>query len=436
MTGALGPRLLKLVRGNSVRIALATALATGSSYAVSKVVAVQMGPTGIGLLGAIMGSISLIASLSNLGIPTALPAIQQASLNYEGAAVLLRRSLVVVGLAVPLASLLLLTMGFEKHLSNAGDFLWLSLAGFVAVALLITASLDSMYCGGAAAATTTMKSAVASTSASCLLLLLIPGITILTAIGLGSLASLTLLIHHWSSFLTRARQTRLKDSPTPRSPTHSWRMISRLSLGIWAGSIGANIAWGAFPVVTLIVIGSADSGQLKAALSLSMLVFYVGSSWVINVTYPALSKSVGDIRIAREVTVNARNRVLLLLVPAGIGLQIFSPWILQLLYSDQFSQATLLVGPLVVAAIIRTLTLLNVYSLSAQRTVRAQALTEWCFALSLAIATAIAALFHPSAIWFATGLAIASLVSLCTSEVLMRHHHLPSVLGQRGALRS
>lgn len=422
--------------GSSARIALFVAITVGSSYLVAKVVAVLDGPSGVGFLGAIMGAVSLLITFSALGLPSAIPVLQRGSLNQPESMRTLRRTSVLFLASIPI--LLLISMFLVKQLDKEGavfvqQTFSLFVAGMAAIGTLLVSAVEARYRSPVQAALTSMLSALSSAVVTAVFLLCFHNIDLLSAIAIGSLVSLLVLS-------VRILQLRSVIHGLPNGVSGqeapSYQRIIRFAIPMWLSSLGSNFAWSIFPIFALTLLGSTSAGYLKADLSLSMLLFYLGDAWRTYKTYPELARHFHDSKGFSQVLKSARKQISFGLVPLGVLLQVAAPLLLWILYSSEFIGMALGVGILSLAAIFRVALYTNLSIFAVHHRVRIQVFCEWAFAVALLGALVVVWLTQSGIYTYMSALLVASLITFLITELIAKAYRLPSVIFTNREMRA
>lgn len=419
------PTIRRMLSRPTVRISAATGLTAASAYVVSKATAITHGPVGVGVLGASLGAISLILAIGNLGFPSALPAAVRRDKRRSVAVSVLLWASLVAALLVVAASVAFAVFG-RRFAAFAGigvaDIGWLGIAGFAALLVVILSVLGSVFLGSTYSAVIILASSAASALISSAILLRSPGASIPMALGVGSIGSLVVAAIGSAPFF------QLRNGVGDPDDRFSWIRLVRLALSMWVAALGSGIAFAVYPVLAFAGLGDFDSGLLKAAMSISISVFYVGNAWITSHFYPMLASVSGSDVHTSEVLVAARRRTIRILAPATALVAIAAPALLWVLFTHEFVAAWPAVVVLTVGSFIRVVTALNVAAMTAARGVRGQAATEWVFA-TIFVGVSFVAVVTGAGIWaYLAAFIFAVLAAVITSEMILRRSGLPSFM--------
>jgi len=305
-----------------------------------KVLAVLLGPTGIGLMGLYDNIMRMGATLTGCGISNSGVRQLAASRNEESMLAIIRRALWLGNLILGMAGLLmlwffrepvaLLVFGDTAHATEVG---WLGVGVLLS---LVSASQTALLQGLRRIgdqARVTIISAVLGT---------IVGVSIIWLMGeegviwfVVSLPAISALI---ASIYARKlpRLVYQKDWARIRN---QW--IAMLKLGIPFMAAGLLTLATQLAVRTIIVheLGLEASGHFQAAWSISMT--YIG--FVLGAMgadyFPRLTSEINDHRRAGNLVNEQSEMALLLAGPVLLVMVTLAPWVITLLYSVEFVEA-------------------------------------------------------------------------------------------------
>lgn len=411
---------------NLVSITTSTLMATALAYLLAKIVAVTNGAVGLGLLGGVFGAIAFIGSLGALGLAMALP-VSSARSNDRG---LPRRYFLsatsVLFLVVPLVVLVSAISGLLPRLADypltVFDYCWIGIATLATLEIQLVAAVVAVLAGAREAAWASLFGTGAGALTSAFLIGWMPEIALPQAIGIGGLVSLFACgVLMWRHGLL------WKSESSTRAELQTTAYFG-LSVRMWLASLGSNMAWGIYPILALGSLGAAGAGLLRAALSLSTLVLYVGTSLVTYWVVPRIAPLIKDPLPLAEHFRSIRNRVVLWQIFLAVGISVTSPLLLIILFSQEFVAAASLVAILSISMAFRVFSLVNSSLLVAGQHTKVQALIEWLSAFILVASSLIAYVTQAHAVWYAAAMGISSLVAFGVSELLSRRFNYPSVL--------
>ncbi|MFZ1110082.1 MAG: O-antigen translocase [Rhodomicrobium sp.] len=308
-----------------------------------KIVAVLLGPAGIGLVGLLCNLMQAGASVAAMGLG-AVGVRQVAEAHGNGRhddVAIARRALLwgtlvlaALGAAVvfllrePIARLVLADAG------QAGNVGWLA----VGVALTVASGSQGALLNGMRRigdlAWLQIASALLSSALGVGALLLWGGAG-LTGFVLSAPLATFVLGHYFV-----ARSGAVRAPPTPRRQVVAqWRIM--IPLGA-AFMISGLVTTGGFLVVRSLVrreLGAEELGYFQAAWAIGMtyLAFVLGAMGTDY--YPRLSGCIGDPAAASRLVNEQTEVALLLTAPPLIAVLALSPWIVRLLYTNEFGPA-------------------------------------------------------------------------------------------------
>jgi O-antigen/teichoic acid export membrane protein len=308
-----------------------------------KVVAVLIGPAAVGMIGILQNIMATASTVSALGFGNVgTRQIAEAHGRGEQADVDAARRALFWGTLILAALGGLVFWALRDALANRvlDDVSLAPTVGWLAVGVALTvaagsqrALLTGMRRIGDIARVTVLSS-LASTMLGIPLLIWLGRDGVLWFILLTPLASF--VISH--GFV--ARLPGVKSPPTPlRVLADQWRTLARLGAAFMVAGLAGTV--GQLVVRTLVQndLGAESLGYFQAAWVISMT--YIG--FVLNAMgtdyYPRLTAAIHDHAQANRL-VNEQTEVAILLAgPVVLGMLALVPWVIQLLYSVEFSPA-------------------------------------------------------------------------------------------------
>lgn len=333
--------MISPVRATAV-VGLGSVLSLAASVVVAKVLAILIGPDGVGLLGVMQSLVGIAGMLVGFGVATGLvrglaSAIAQGDVEEVGG---LRQAGSLIVLGTGSVGLILLVLGREWVASTilgdsgrAGDVLFIApavvLSALAGIELAIINGyhrIGALTLGGllgALGASTAMMGFVAVAGED----------GIAPAILAGAAASLVI------SFAVRARiigmSSRLSD---PGRLAAVARSLIRFGGPYTASAIVGTGAQLLVPVIVLNQLGQAEAGHYRAASTIAVgyLAFLLTS--FAQDYYPRIAAAQPEELVA---LIEKRMRlVMALAVPIILATLALAPLAIRLLYSDDFLPAT------------------------------------------------------------------------------------------------
>jgi len=306
-----------------------------------KVLAVLLGPAGVGLMGLYQNIMSMASTLAGCGVGSSGVRQLAASSGEAETLAIVRRALWLSNLLLGLAGMVILWLlrepvaqwvfGDTAHVSEVG---WLGLGVLLSlIAGSQTALLQGLRRIGDLARVK-IASAFFGAAAGILLVYWLRQDGVLWFV-LAAPAISVLVASYYAARL-----------PRPQTP-HDWQAISQqwqamLKLGIpfmTAGLLTLATQLAARSII-LRELGLDASGYFQAAWAISMT--YIG--FVLGAMgadyYPRLTEAINDHPRARKLVNEQTEMALLLVGPALLALITLAPWVIHLLYAASFAPAT------------------------------------------------------------------------------------------------
>jgi antigen flippase len=313
----------------------------------TKVVALLLGPSGMGVVNLVVASTDLarVAFACGLDGATARKVAEASSskdpVQLDHAYRVSARTALLAGLLAGITLALASPLLSSQILGDAGKFWWFC---FGAVSLLFTPLLGVQLAflqglrQSRALATCQIIASLSGAALNVLLVLLFGVIGAVAA--LLPLAFISLAVHH--AFLKRHRPTEL--SLTLPATLEDSRKLLKLGSGfaingIWLAASGwLNLLFiGRFYGIPE---GSHQIGLYGAAATMSNLYIGILISAMATEFYPGLVQAAQD-RSALNRLLNQQTILALTIgVPATMGMVVLAPWILSLMYSQDFLSGT------------------------------------------------------------------------------------------------
>ena len=322
---------------------------TGTASAVSvivgifkvKVLAVLLGPTGVGLMGLYQNILSMGATLAGCGLANSGVRQLAATSGDAETLAIVRRALWLGSVLLGLAGMSILWIVRESvaqwvfgEVANASDVGWLGLGVLLSlIASSQTALLRGLRKIGDLARVTIIGSILGAAI----------GIAIVYLLGQDGVLWFVLTAPALNIIVATYYAARL---PKP-SAEHDWIAIKsqwqamiRLGLPFMAAAFFNLATQLASRSIVLREFGIDSAGYFQTAWSIWMT--YIGFVLGAMVTdyFPRLSAVIGDRQQARTLVNEQSEMGLLLAGPILLAMITFAPWVIQLLYAESFAPAS------------------------------------------------------------------------------------------------
>lgn len=308
----------------------------------TKIVALVLGPTGLGLVGVFHSLMATGSSVAALGIGNVgtRQIAEAESIGDQQSRAVARRSFFWAALLLSLAGALVFwTFRSEiawrvfEDRARAGQVGWLS----IGVALGVASSAQIALLTGLRhignVARVSVFSALFGTAAglACIFLWAEEGLLLYV---IASPVTTFLVGWYFASKLPKAHGS------TPLAQlSKQWRIMARLGFAFMLASLAQHLGHLLVRILVQRKLGLVDLGLFQAAWMISMT--YIGLVLTAMSTdyYPRLAGAIHDHRAANRMVNDQAEVGLLLGGPLLLGMLGFAPWILQILYSSQFVPA-------------------------------------------------------------------------------------------------
>lgn len=308
-----------------------------------KVVAVLLGPAGVGLVGILQNVMTTASTISSLGVGNVgtRQIAEAAGRNEQDSIDAARRALFWGTLILAVfGGLLFWTLRYELAIwviddpSMADTIGWLA----IGVALSIATSAQSAFLTGMRRIGDIARAQITSSLVYTLL-----GTAAIAWLGERGVLLYILVVPLTGFVVTHyfvARLPHIQSPPTPlRTLIGQWQNMIRLGTAFMLAGLAGTL--GQLAVRTLVQreLGAEDLGYFHAAFLISMtyLSFVLGAMGTDY--YPRLTAAIHNHKTANRL-VNEQTEVALLLAsPVLLVMLALAPWIVQLLYSAEFAQA-------------------------------------------------------------------------------------------------
>ena len=332
----------------SYRRILAASSLIGGSTAINilvgivkvKVLALLLGPAGIGLMGIYQNVVSTAATIFGLGLEGSGVRKLASSSGDDQAVSLVQRTLWISNVTLGLIAVALLML-FQQSLSMllfdteqySDSIAWLGVGVFFSlVASSQTAVIQGMR-RVADLARVNIYGAIGGAASGVL------AIFILGDSGLVAFVVTAPVFSAITALFYAKRLTNTATSVNDEDVLREWYGLLKLGVPMMIAALATLVTQLVARSLVLKELGVDAAGYYQAAWAISMT--YIG--FVLTAMgadyFPRLSAAINDHAIARRM-VNEQTEVSLLLVaPLFIGMFIFASWVITLLYSDSFGPA-------------------------------------------------------------------------------------------------
>lgn len=305
-----------------------------------KVLAVLLGPAGIGLMGLLQNVMAVASSVAGCGVHTS--GVRQLAANPEDAntTALVRRSLLSAIALLGVAGLLgvwLLRASISRWVFD--DDIYAREVGWLGFGVLLTliAGAHTAVLQGLRRVDDLAKVSILSAIVGAL-----TGVATVYWLGRDGVVWFVLLAPAANALVAYifARRVPLANAAWDnRAVRGQWRSMLQLGVPLMAAGLVMLLTQLAARAIVLREFGLEASGLFQAAWAISMI--YVGL--VLNALatdyYPRLSSDIGDPARATAIVHEQVEMTLLLAAPALMAMITLAPWVTRLLYSDDFGPA-------------------------------------------------------------------------------------------------
>lgn len=323
-----------------------------------KIIALVLGPVGVGIAGVIDQAAQVVLQLGTLNIPTAalrFLAIARESRGLDGFAWLFRTLRRVLLLATGLAALLAFAIYFvwpDTLGAGMGAYRWAVLLALAAVPA--TAAINLLR---NVLATVDHHQEVAITLLVSSVLLAAGTAAGLALDGLRGAYLAALLVAVWTVWVLQRRLrpslkgARVEDAGSLGAFLRSHTTVVRFSLTLYAVGFTVPLGYAVLRWTVLGQLGEQEAGFLAAAFTIAMGVRATFTAASTQYLLPRTSRDRSPAERAAEVARYIRT-LLLLLVLAGLPLQLYPRELLVTLYSREFVAATDVIGIFILGEIV------------------------------------------------------------------------------------
>lgn len=308
-----------------------------------KVLAVLLGPAGVGLMGILLNLMTTASTISSLGMGNVgTRQIAEAAGRNDQAGIDAARRALFWGTLI-LASVGGIVFWTMRHVlaewvlddtTQADTIGWLA----IGVALTVAANAQSALLTGMRRIGDIARSQIVSAVAFTVL-----GIAAIAWLGEKGLLLYILVVPLTGFVVSHVFVARLPAIQTPRTPLHTlisqWQTLLRLGAAFMLAGLAGTLGQLAVRTIVQRELGADALGHFHAAFAISMtyLGFVLGAMGTDY--YPRLTAAMHNHDTANRL-VNEQTEVALLLAgPVLLAMLALAPWIINLLYSAEFAPA-------------------------------------------------------------------------------------------------
>jgi O-antigen/teichoic acid export membrane protein len=410
------------MKSSTLQVLLATAFSYVSAFAISKLVAITMGPGGIALLGAVLGTASIAASIALLGQQNSIPVwVANHRAESSGSTVALAALATILILPLALVPTVIAGVALLGEYASTGILaIGLGLATAGQAWALLAVSLLSALRGSAAL----LQQAVIAGSVNALVtgggILILDSSWLPVILGVGGLAGSA------AAFLPYLRLRGLRCVSVPRGVLRSY-MTSGLST--LPGVVINAFVIGGLPVLVLTLTTETTAGLFRSAWSLSAVILAVSYSVIRGLYFPAAARLVAQDDDFGSLHRPMASRLVALTALSAVLVTLLAPQLLSVLYSAEFASAAGALSLLTVLTLARVGVYLNQFWLNANGRGTDFSLVEGVFMVFLLLGV-VAGCSVGSAESIAIGGALAGVAAVAASEVLLFSRGLRHPLSQ------
>ena len=306
-----------------------------------KVLAVLLGPAGVGLMGLYQSILGVGCTLAGCGIGNSGVRQLAASAGEEATLAIVRRALWVANLVLGVGGMVILWLLREPvaqwvfgDTAHAGEVGWLGVGVFFTlVAGSQTALLQGLRRIGDLARVNVISAFFAA----------VAGIALVYLLGQAGVLWFVLVAPAISVLVASHYAARLPRPQTPRdwhAINQQWQLMLKLGIPFMVAGLLTSATQLAARAILLRELGLDASGYFQAAWAISMT--YIG--FVLGAMgtdyFPRLTKAISDPARARKLVNEQTEMALLLAGPVLLAMITLAPWVIHLLYAASFAPAT------------------------------------------------------------------------------------------------
>ena len=342
------------LRGSDHSLSLAFGLALVAGFCLAKVVAIKLGPAGVGYQSAITSTAVISAGLAMAGVSSAVPLI--AGSRPEASPRQLRRVVTRILLCTMPLSLLAGAWIAVRQLNQFDPEVLITGMVMASLGWVLTntrLSLLSTFAGSTVTARHIMVAGVASASITAAVVLLGPSSALPLAVGVGALAGPLLAVStvRWS--IDSRDSTDIRESAGDSAVTA--REVLAAGIHPFLGSLSALLALTALPIIVLSISSPETSGLFRAGYSLGTAIPTIAIATITNSFYPRFAVAFETEEESRAISQRSLRSTTSLVLPALIAISVLAPILLRVAFSPEFVVAS---GALVLICVASTVQVL------------------------------------------------------------------------------
>jgi len=309
----------------------------------TKVLAVLLGPAGVGLASLYTGLMGTASTVATMGLgPVGTRQIAEACSKEDARAIMVARRalfwgtifLACAGGLVVWSLRVVLAVHALGNASNSEAVGWLSIGVALSVAGASQAALiQGMRRIGDIARLNVYGSAIST----------VLGIALLWRWGNAGLVAYVLIVPLASFvlghiFVSRLPKARTETVSLPEL-TREWKMLLRLGIAMVGAGLVQQLTQLWIRIDVARVLGSQSLGQYQAAWTISMVYVTFVLTAMASDYYPRLTGVIHDHKAAGRLINEQTEIAMLLSTPVFIAMMAMAPWVMHLLYSSSFFPA-------------------------------------------------------------------------------------------------
>lgn len=306
-----------------------------------KVLAVLLGPAGVGLMGLYQNIMGMASTLAGCGMGSSGVRQLAASAGEAATLAIVRRALWLANLILGLAGMVILWLlrdpvalwifGDTAHVNEVG---WLGLGVLLT---LIAGSQTALLQGLRRIGDLALVNVISAFFGAAV------GILLVYLLGQDGVLWFVLVAPAISVLVASYFASRLPRPQTPRdwqAISQQWQAMLKLGIPLMAAGLLTLATQLAARTIILRELGLDASGYFQAAWAISMT--YIG--FVLGAMgadyYPRLTEAINDPPRARKLVNEQTEMALLLAGPVLLAMITLAPWVIHLLYAASFAPST------------------------------------------------------------------------------------------------